>query len=660
MKWLCIGIRQITLLAMAALAALQTPGKAEVLYYDDFEAYPLEASIDGRGDWITSGAAYPWYVHGANVDQAYGKFLKNGQGTPNPQPNGDYAILHVRSNAGFTGLKVGFDYLLQPSMTAQIDVSPDLTHWTNVTSDFNLVPQTSNSVTWTASANLASRVCQAGLEKDLYLRFMDWNPTGSGNWNWFAIDNLKIENSPAPRTVSFCGETWNVAKGLIGTSRSSNSAENAWLDSQDRLHLRIKANDPSYSGSTVVQVPLAGAQDQPYSASSRPANPHGYGRYELTVANNSLQYLRSGGPALDLDPRVCFAFYLRQSDAHEIDVELSRWGDADTYPNLGNFGLANPPAPTPTQFRGPEDISLPVPLAFPLGQQAKLAITWQKDYIRYDYEAAGQHHSCTTPSSRPGNDFPAPDATHVAMSLWMSSDPNLVPLQNDQEVIVEKFAFRPMSEVKDATFSSGDLASWTVSGPGTGRVAEDPRDESNGVCELTTTSSESVSQAVDTLPGPFDLSVDYQFMTTAGWLDVCLDGRLVGSAQAPSELADGWTTLRLPIDDPGLWALSGTQLALSLRGDSGARALLDNVEIVSRAVPEPPTVVALVAGLALLLTIGWQRRELRGTSISPVWCHGSRLEAGIGHPHPVDARKTASYNAPWLDVEAPRSEGALR
>jgi hypothetical protein len=192
--------------------------------------------------------------------------------------------------------------------------------------------------------------------------------------------------------------------------------------------------------------------------------------------------------------------------------------------------------------------------------------------------------------------------------LWLNQS-TATPLQNDQEVIVKKFTFTPMSGINNASFSSGSLSGWSVSGPGTARIAQAPQDTTNGVCELITGSPISLIQNVDTLSGAADLLFDYQFTTTTGSLDVFLGGQLLGSVQAPGTLAGDWTTLDLPIGDPNLWNLTGAELRFTLDGSTGSRMLLDNVEILGQPTPEPSTIVLLGIGALGLLGWAWRRRR---------------------------------------------------
>ena len=152
---------------------------ADVLYSDNFESYAATSAIDGQGSWITSGASVQWLVAewnpiGGQPPSSSGKWLSQGRGWPNPGPNADYAILHLSSQNGFQGLGVNFNYLLQLNETAKIDISPNNTVWTDVTSSFALVKddESQDCISRFANANLTSQATQAGIQNDLYVRFM--------------------------------------------------------------------------------------------------------------------------------------------------------------------------------------------------------------------------------------------------------------------------------------------------------------------------------------------------------------------------------------------------------------------------------------------------------------------------------------------------------
>jgi hypothetical protein len=220
------------MLLVASLCAVASippsDATAGVVYFDDFESYKLPYLdnennrwdwLDGNGSWIDSGAVFKWLVTDAYYVEHYGNYALRGNPT-NPSPDTDFAILHVQNPMGFAGLKVSLVYLLQLFETAQIAISPDNVVWTDVTSEFALVSNASNSLTWGASADLSSAAIAAGIQDDLFVRFTAWNPSSSSVYHWFGIDNVKVEASQAiPEPASIL--TWlGLGTLALGVHRS--------------------------------------------------------------------------------------------------------------------------------------------------------------------------------------------------------------------------------------------------------------------------------------------------------------------------------------------------------------------------------------------------------------------------------------------------------
>lgn len=215
-------MRRLMAVLVAAMAvcisSFVAPVFGEVLYYDDFESYTtVDESglisgpdgigcpiIDGNGAWIASGGTYQWGIHNwPGFESATGYYLLRGYGL-NSDAGLDCAVLRVHHDAGFSGLNIAFSYLLHINERAKIEISPDGLTWTDATSDFGLVLRESNSIEWSAAAELSAEAATAGIQDDLYVRFSAWNPTGNGNWHAFAIDNVSI-SVPEPSTVVLLG-----------------------------------------------------------------------------------------------------------------------------------------------------------------------------------------------------------------------------------------------------------------------------------------------------------------------------------------------------------------------------------------------------------------------------------------------------------------------
>jgi hypothetical protein len=119
----------------------------------------------------------------------------------------------------------------------------------------------------------------------------------------------KSKRSPELRMVSFSGYEWKVKSSTNpvgpGPNYFSDSSDNIKVDAQGRLHLRITQRNGRWHCAEVVSV-----------------RSFGYGTYRF--------YLDA--PVDNLDPRIILGLFTwSDSPAYshrEIDVEISRWGDA--------------------------------------------------------------------------------------------------------------------------------------------------------------------------------------------------------------------------------------------------------------------------------------------------------------------------------------------
>lgn len=122
-----------------------------------------------------------------------------------------------------------------------------------------------------------------------------------------------------PREIQFSGQTWVIkdsggAKWGPGPNVFSPSTDNVWVDALGRLHLRITKSGSTWRSAEVISTAS-----------------FGYGTYRWTLASD----------ASNLDPQVVlglFTWHDTSADyAHrEIDIELSRWGNA-TDPTNAQF-----------------------------------------------------------------------------------------------------------------------------------------------------------------------------------------------------------------------------------------------------------------------------------------------------------------------------------
>lgn len=210
------------------------------------------------------------------------------------------------------------------------------------------------------------------------------------------------------RTVDFAGYSWGVKASTgpagPGPNRFSDSTDNVWVDGSGALHLAVTQRDGAWYAAEVVL-------DQSL----------GYGTYEFTVET----------PVGDLDPNVVLGMFTWSDEpafAHrEIDVEFSRWGDADAptnaqyvvqpYERSGNlhrFVQPDEGATTHTFRWAPRWVSF------------RSAAESGKTYSRWRYR---------------GSDVPRAGGEHVRLNLWLfrgeaPSD------DREVEVVLSGFSFR--------------------------------------------------------------------------------------------------------------------------------------------------------------------------------------------------------------------------
>lgn len=102
------------------------------------------------------------------------------------------------------------------------------------------------------------------------------------------------------RQINWSGIKWNVRSGQggPGPNRWSDSTRNVWIDSSNRLHLKIiKKSSIWYCAEIYTDMTV------------------GIGKYKFCVNSN---------PSILADNVVAGLFYYLD-DANEIDIELSRW-----------------------------------------------------------------------------------------------------------------------------------------------------------------------------------------------------------------------------------------------------------------------------------------------------------------------------------------------
>lgn len=147
--------------------------------------------------------------------------------------------------------------------------------------------------------------------------------------------------------------------------------------------------------------------------------------------------------------------------------------------------------------------------------------------------------------------------------------------------------------VEDGKFDQG-LQEWESSGPGAADTVTDQVGEGNTAARLTTSSPITLSQLVDTPPGPYRIQFDWGFRTATGSLEVKLGDQVVATLPSPLEQdfgGDGpvqFSRFTTDVTEESLQGLSEVPFQLHLTGESGSQLLLDNVLLAPTSDPQTP------------------------------------------------------------------------
>jgi hypothetical protein len=212
--------------------------------------------------------------------------------------------------------------------------------------------------------------------------------------------------SPSGSTkLTFAGLTWHCKAGTqFGPGPNRWAPHLAWVDQQGRLHLKI-------------------AQDEAGNwccAEVTSEKSFGYGEYRFTFA----------GPLNELDPNIVLGLFTYLDDAHEIDFELARWGQA-AEPKNGQFVVQ--PAKEGRIYR------------FAIGEVDRLtcSLIWTAGRVQWQcwQGTGGRGAKSLAAWTFTGNGIPAPSQEKVHLNLWLmrgQAPKNGRPV----EVVVESFEFR--------------------------------------------------------------------------------------------------------------------------------------------------------------------------------------------------------------------------
>jgi hypothetical protein len=216
-----------------------------------------------------------------------------------------------------------------------------------------------------------------------------------------------VEFSP-PKTLSFSGYDWAISSGFIYRAGSRNNFDpaNVWTEANGALHLRISGSQGKW---TAAEVKLTRSL--------------GYGTYRFKVRDST-----------HLEPSAVLTLVSwdgvgTEQNRSELDVELSRCG----YLNNDNAHYVVQPYYVPANI---------VRFRIPAGVFTH-SFQWEPGQVTFSSAAGSgnteapllKQHAFTSGVPSAGNES-------VRISLYVF-DKGQVPLENENEVVIEKFEYLP-------------------------------------------------------------------------------------------------------------------------------------------------------------------------------------------------------------------------
>ena len=224
------------------------------------------------------------------------------------------------------------------------------------------------------------------------------------------VKGRTADPSSPPKMLHFSGYDWLVRDLLSFRAGSMNSFDpaNAWTDKNGALHLRVTKKQDGWS---CAEVQLTRSL--------------GYGTYLFVVRDIS-----------HLEPSAVFTLFTwdgmvgTEENRQELDIEMSRWG----VPNNANAQYVVQPYYIPTNI---------VRFNAPAGVLTH-TFRWEPGQVTFTTYAGAQ----VTGRAHPLNQHvfaarvPAPGAELARINLYVVGW-GKVPLQRENEIVVEKFKYYP-------------------------------------------------------------------------------------------------------------------------------------------------------------------------------------------------------------------------
>ena len=248
--------------------------------------------------------------------------------------------------------------------------------------------------------------------------------------------------SPGVRFLTFSGYDWWVKTSSTpvgpGPNYFSDSTNNVWLDALGQLHLRITNRSNSWQCAELVT-----------------ARTFGFGSYRFELASR----------VDNLDPNIVLGLFTWSDDPsysdREIDVELSRWGNAsDT--NNAQFVVQ------PYSISGHL-----IRFAVPTGQtNSTQSFKWETNQVTFQSLRGSYTSSPPTTNiiSAWTNSLGTPQTgdENIRINFWLSNG-NAPTDNSEAEVIIKNFEFVPLGSsqsavLKNASHIQSGQARFDISG----------------------------------------------------------------------------------------------------------------------------------------------------------------------------------------------------
>jgi hypothetical protein len=214
---------------------------------------------------------------------------------------------------------------------------------------------------------------------------------------------------PSPKILNFSGYEWTTSAGSIFHAGSRNffDPSNVWTDEGGALHLRISGSPGKWS-----------------AAELKLTRSLGYGTYRFQVRDVS-----------HLEPSALLTLITwdgvgTESNRHELDVELGRWGYLDNT----NVHYVVQPYYVPANF---------VAFRVPPGLYTH-SFRWEPGKVTFS-TVAGSDNSTGGPVMNQhvftsGVPYPGGESVRIALYVFYLGK---IPLKNENEVIIDKFEYLP-------------------------------------------------------------------------------------------------------------------------------------------------------------------------------------------------------------------------